>query len=475
MKIIKRINIFLINLILILGLCACDKPTTLPLTDEDYDASQNVTTFIYSDTCIISNHNQAAGEITFQNLDTGLRYTLSYNNLTYFNDKYGKSLVAKQVSNGEICDITFDREAKQLKTLDISDKYFTISGVDSFNFYNSATRMEYLGDKYDLDDNVVVCSSKEEISVLEIAEGDSITIHGFDHTIYSITQDNGHGFVSLTNDDYFIGGFIEIGKDIRVITEDMVITVPEGEHSINISKDGSSGVKKVTVGRNQEVELDLSDIEIKELFGNITFTITPSEATLFIDGKRVDNPDRPQRLECGVHEMIVRADGYQTLSRYISVGTMDAELNIKLDKLSDVSDKDKKDDKESSDNQPNSNNNNTNTGTNNDNTTNKPENDTNKDNDSNNKDKQDIDNPGDAIAPPNQYNTKVYIDAPVGAELYLDGNYVGVVPTSFVKTSGSIVITLRKSGCQTRSYTINLEDIQNDSHYTFSELLILTD
>ena len=50
---------------------------------------------------------------------------------------------------------------------------------------------------------------------------------------------------------------------------------------------------------------------------------------------------------------------------------------------------------------------------------------------------------------------------------------MGVVPVSFTKKIGTIVITLKKDGCQTRSYTINLEEAATDSRYSFSELLKL--
>lgn len=446
MRELRKIVLFILNLILVISLAGCTRPQTLPLTDEDYDEVVPVTKFIYSDTCIVVKNDTSSMQMTLQNLETGLRYTLTYDNLTFLNDQYGKSLVSSQINGGEICNITFDREEKLLKSLAISSDYFVIKEVDSFTLYNSGTRLEYLGDKYDLSDNVVICSGKEEISSLELYEGDVITLHGYDHTIYSIAQNDGHGYITLANDDYFIDGFIEIGKDIRKITKDMMLTVPEGNYDILISKDGSSGIKNVTVGRNQEVEIDLSDIEIKELYGNITFNLTPEDASIYIDGTKVDNVDKPQRLECGVHELLVRADGYETISRYISVGTMDAELNIKLDKLKDDS-KDNKEDKQES--------------TNNDNNS--------ADNSNNNSE----DNKTEGNDTTNQ--KRVYVNAPQGAELYLDGNYIGVVPTSFAKTSGNIVITLRKDGCQTRSYSINLEDMENDSSYSFSELLKLTD
>ena len=65
---------------------------------------------------------------------------------------------------------------------------------------------------------------------------------------------------------------------------------------------------------------------------------------------------------------------------------------------------------------------------------------------------------------------KVYIEAPQGVEVYVDGSYVGIAPVSFPKTEGSVVITLRRSGYQTRSYTITLDDSEKDVNYSFSEL-----
>ena len=55
-------------------------------------------------------------------------------------------------------------------------------------------------------------------------------------------------------------------------------------------------------------------------------------------------------------------------------------------------------------------------------------------------------------------------------EVYLDGNYIGLSPVSFGKTVGSHTITLRKSGFETRSYTIYLYNDGKDTNYSFSEL-----
>lgn len=65
---------------------------------------------------------------------------------------------------------------------------------------------------------------------------------------------------------------------------------------------------------------------------------------------------------------------------------------------------------------------------------------------------------------------KVYIDAPVGAELYVDGTYIGILPATFKKTRGKHTISLRRSGYVTRSYSLDIDASPKDVHYTFSQL-----
>ena len=480
----KFLNIVFVMLAFAMLSSCTPNSSNVPLS-EDNPAPQQASKFIYSDTCTVVSVNKKEQSFTFQNLETGLRYTLAYDNLTFFTDRHDGSITGSQVTAGQICNISFYREEKLLKSLEITPDYFAYNNVEGFRFYNSATRMEYLGDKYELDDNIVVCSGNQNISVLEISDTDILTIHGNGHTIFSITVDKGHGYLSLDNDAYFIDGFIEIEKDIRKITEDMMLTVPEGKYNVRISKDGTSAVKEVTVGRNQEATIDLSDVEIKKNYGDITFAIEPASALLYIDGEKIADITKPVKMEYGIHELIIRADGYETLSRYLSVGSKDAEIQIKLTKLPDDSN-----DSNSSDNNDNNQNNNENNNSNNDNNNNNSDNNNNNDNgnnnDNNNSNNNDNNDNTDNNDDNNDNNTdnndnnnenqtgaKVYIDAPEGVEVYLDGDYIGTVPLGFDKKIGTIVITLKKEGCQTRSYTITFEEATTDIRYSFSKLLEL--
>ena len=67
--------------------------------------------------------------------------------------------------------------------------------------------------------------------------------------------------------------------------------------------------------------------------------------------------------------------------------------------------------------------------------------------------------------------SKIYFDGPEGVEVYLDGSYVGIAPTSCKKVTGSHVVTLRKDDYQTKSYTVTIEDDGNSITFSFSELV----
>ena len=155
--------------------------------------------------------------------------------------------------------------------------------------------------------------------------------------------------------------------------------------------------------------------------------MSPSNAELYIDGSQAD-PSQPISLEYGIHQIIAKADGYKSLTQYLRVGQESAGVDVQLDKV----DSDSEESTDSSSSESSS-----------------------------------------ATATTADTTTtyyRVHIDAPENVEVYLDGNYVGISPCSFKKTSGSHVITLRKTGYETRSYTVQVDEEQKDVSYSFVDL-----
>ena len=151
------------------------------------------------------------------------------------------------------------------------------------------------------------------------------------------------------------------------------------------------------------------------------------------DWERVITADQ-RTLEYGIHQIIAKADGYKSLTQYLRVAQESAGVDVELDKVDSDSDSDESTGSSASTSS-------TATSATSDTTT-------------------------------TYY--RVHIDAPENVEVYLDGNYVGISPCSFKKTSGSHVITLRKSGYETRSYTVQVDEEKKDVSYSFVDLVAST-
>lgn len=401
------------------------------------------------DTAIVVAVDEEESTINFQNVETGIRYTLGYDGTTFLSDRYGQPLTASLIKPGVIADISFDVYSKHLGNLSYSTDYFVLDKAEGWQIYNNDTRLKYLDDQYVLDSCVVVASGNEQLDVMELNQRDKLTLYGKNHTIYSISLESGHGYLRLKNDNYFVGGFIEVGtKIIEKIDSGMLLTVPEGSYTVIVSNDGIVGEKNVTVGRNQEVELNLGDIDVEKKFGNIFFITNPPDAAVYVDGEKADI-SAPVQIEYGIHQLIARADGYDTMSKYINVGTESASVELTLVKS-----------ESSVEASPS--------------TSPSP---------SASPSVEGSPTPSASPTPANEGSSevktdptissatgKVYIEGPKGAEVYIDGSYIGVAPASFNKKVGTVVVTLRKSGYQTRSYTLNLEDSTTDSSYSFSDM-----
>lgn len=421
-----------------------------------------------ADTAVVVEKNEEESEITFQNMQLGKQYTLTYSGATKISDKYEESMSMAQVMEGDIVDITFLKEKKRLNSIRLSDKSWQLTDVSRYDINELAKQMIIADDIYKFTEDTVIVSSGKQAEVMDINAADVLKISGVDYNIYSIVVDKGHGYLRLTNDEYFVGGWIEVGQSIiQEVTEDMLLVVPEGTYDVQISNKGNSGTKRVVIKRNEEVELDVGDLKGEEpKFGTVLFTVSPSNAEVYLDGEKADI-SQAVTLEYGIHQMIVKAEGYDTITQYLKVGQEAAGIDVTMEK-SDGEEETEEETKESTEEETESSDSETES-------TSEKESSSDKNSVSDNNPFWDVDD-GDTGSDDTDDETsttgsyKVYLDAPSGVEAYVDGNYVGIVPCSFKKTSGSHVVTLRKTGYMTRSYTIQLDDEKKDVNYSFNEL-----
>lgn len=373
-----------------------------------------------ADTAIYVAKDEKEGTVTFLNLELGKRYSLSMDGTTRFYDKYGGSISFSQVELGDIVDVKFLKAKKHLTTLTLSPAAWHYDDVEKYEINTVRGEISIGSEIYKLTSNTQYLSEGRSISSTDLSPADVLSFQGIDTQILTVKVQKGHGYLRLVNDENFIGGWIEIGQtQIRKITDDMLLLVSEGSYQVNISNKGGGGTKNVIINRNTETTLDIGDLEIPEpQYGTVLFSMDPASAELYIDGDKID-PSGPVSLTYGIHQLIARAAGYQSVTQYIRIAQESAGINVVLDANASESES------ESS-------------------------------------------SSSDTVT--DYY--KVYVDAPEDAEVYFDGNYMGVAPCSFRKVAGAHIITLRRTGYETRSYTVQIDDEEKDISYSFANLIL---
>jgi hypothetical protein len=375
--------------------------------------------FDSSDTTILVEKNREENTVTFLNLQKERRYTLSMDGTTHLYDKYGESVSLEQIQEGDIVDITFLKDKKHLTSMQLSQQAWKNEGVSRYEMDYVRGEVTIGDDVYKLTDSTQYLSSGRSIEKMDLNSSDILNFQGIGNQVLSVSVEKGHGYLRLLNDENFVGGWIEIGQSImQRITEDMLLVVPEGSYQVNISYRGGGGTKSVVIRRNEETALDIGDLEVAEVQnGVVLFSLSPSDATLYVDGTETDASE-PVTLEYGIHQLIVKADGYKSVTQYIRVGQASVGVNVVLESVT-------ADESEES---------------------------------------------SEEVTDVSTSYYKVHVDAPENAEVYLDGNYVGISPCSFKKEAGAHVITLRKTGYTTRSYTVQVDSEEKDISYSFADL-----
>lgn len=368
-------------------------------------------------------------QVILYNRTVDKQYTLAFDGTSKFYDKYGSSLVPEQIFPGDVVDVTFLKDDKIINSLQKSPSAWVYTDVKDFVLDALTGNFKMANDNYRFKDTVQIFSDGAKATLMDINAVDSLVVSGSGHEIYSIIVYGSHGYLRLKGQDYFVDGWIEVGTGIiKNVTEDMLLTVPIGTYEIRLSKGKYNSVSIVTIEKGKETLLDVGNVVTEEeiKLGDLIFVTTPKDVAVFIDGKEIDT-SKPFKVEYGIHQLIARLEGYDTITQYIKVSQEHATLDITLDKSRD------------------------------------------------NKDKNDSGLKITAAVSPSVMETefkkaRVKIEAPEGAEVFLDGSYVGIVPVDFAKVAGRHDITLRKEGYETRSYTITLDDSSENESFSFALL-----
>ena len=95
-----------------------------------------------ADQAIVISKQESQNKITFLNLEKKKNYTLQYDGVTKFTDKYGTAISVSQLEEGEMVDLLFLKDEKLLSSVVISKEIWTMNDVTKFELDLSAGRMK---------------------------------------------------------------------------------------------------------------------------------------------------------------------------------------------------------------------------------------------------------------------------------------------------------------------------------------------
>ncbi len=367
-----------------------------------------------ADTVIVAQISKANECITFYNFELQKYYTLSFDSITKYSDKYDSAMSVDQLHEGMMADITFLKSKKLLVNLKESSKAVVLDNVTGFSIDGAERTLSYKSESFKISGATIVINGSNSLN--ELKEEDVITLVSLDNDIVCIIVDKGHGYLKLKCDDFFLDGVIEAGLfNASKISSDTKMILTEGEYDITISKSKTEVSRKVTIERDKETILDITGIEIEEAkIGKVIFEVSPETAEVYIDGVKIDN-NKLYEYGYGMHRLFASAKGYDSITRYFKVENEQTSISVKLEAQEEEEEKEE--------------------------------------------DKTE--------------GYYIVIMSPSGAEVSFDGNYVGMIgttPLSIKKVAGNHSITLRKNGCITRSYSVLIENAPDNIYYSFEEL-----
>lgn len=398
--------------------------------------------------------------ITLLNIDTREVTTFAYSTSTLVQNKYGDGISMAQVQIGEIVELEYDRKNGRTKEVSISPDAWELTHITQFTMDRTNKTIQAGSYLYRYDSSIAIVSDGVLVEPIEISDQDELTIKGRGTTAYSIVVTKGHGYVSLQNEEYFLGGILTIGKIAKPITNNMLVVVPEGDYTLEVLQGNVKGQKQIRVEKNQELEVDIrSFVEEARPIGTVDFKIEPENARLYVNGKETNHKE-VATFDYGTYAIRVEADGYEPFAEKYQVETSYQQKTITLEAKEEETPSESTSEpgtvvvtlpaEETTSNNP---------------TTQAATTETHTSFDS----ETTVGSPS-SVSSGDVSAYKIHIMEPLKTEVYFDGDYIGTVPVTLTKVSGEHTIILKKDGYVTKTYTVNITSDQIDSYYSFPAL-----
>lgn len=356
----------------------------------------------------------------------------SYSGGTEILTKNETQMTASELEAGDVYDVYTSEDGRKIVKLQQTSgltKYVdAVVQVDA-----EQKRLTIQGNHYAYTEHLLVFSEGKLIQPMEITPEDKVTFRGTTGQAYSLIVTRGHGYIQPKNYNDFLGGTVTVqGEVILPVSENMLLSVPEGTQLLAMNNGDLTSEASVEVKRGQVTEVNMAQFQTQvPNTARVQFKINPAGAEVYVNGALQD-PSKPISLKYGNHSIKVVLEGYNDYIGVVHI--QDPNPTIKID-LAEESAEVEEEDSSSSVSEE-------------DNSSSSPKTST------------------------TSYDKehKITVSAPSGAAVYVDGTYKGVVPCDFTKMLGNVTLTLTKEGYETKSYSVQISDDSQNVTWSFPDL-----
>lgn len=450
--------------------------------------------------------------IIAQERETTAEYEFTYDGATDIRTAYNRQITATLLKPGDFVSLDYNDE-NHLRRLTGSKDVEIYKNVLQ-RTQDDVLRKITVGDRlYRYEDDLLVMNDGYFVGLDTVLDMDVISLYSVGNHLCLINVEHGHGYFKMVNHSYFNGGTLRVGKNMSMeITDDLYLTLEEGEYDIVVEHEDFYGEATIMIDRDMTTVLDMSAYTPQSaLKGYCMFEITPESALLYVDGVLTPYGNAVE-LTQGEHWIQVAAGGYTPYTGFIEIGDSILDLNIMLlpapSKTPDILYEDTSNENDSSAPVPadtatpgpgspqsgdivdstsdtgegpgGAADGNRTDDTTEGNGTGEPadSNGTNEaaegDDSGEPADGNTTGNTTEGTNNPGTGNAVMTIKGSEGAAVFIDDKYKGTIEggsLSLPKTPGTHSVRLTKEGYITRRYTISVEDDGEDAEYAFPEMV----
>lgn len=417
--------------------------------------------------------------ITVYNVEEEEQQKLVYTGATKFYDGYGVQLTATQLEKGDLYRFSINTREEWISTANEAvdrretpenTKVWEKTGVEYMTI--TQNKISFRDQNYRYTDGICVMNNGKQITLEDLQPTmDVLTVRGVGQNIYEIVVTKGHGYISLKNHEDFIGGVITIGSTrLDSIYETSFYLVREGTYKVTVANGKYSGTEDIVVERDATAVFDVFDYGRGPIQkGWLTINIDPLGADLFIDGEKTAYTDGVE-LEYGTYQFEFAEGGYISYKATVLIDQPKQSLSVYL--TEQPAEEPEEDDDPTSDpeepKEPEDA-----SGKNGEATGDSTSEDRPQTGEVTGGDTSDFSGIMSSVSVMNMgfklnMNNAVYILGPTGAEIYLDGEYLGTAPMDFEKIIGSCVITVIRTDGAVKNFNYSESDDGKDCYFNFS-------